>query len=182
MSDGVERITEYEARLVAALGRIEKGLAAWPDQAEPVELASPADQPAPAPAAEIEAGKLAALKEQLEEERTANAQLQQRVRQIRRKQDDRVAKLEGELKAMQDRYEEVAREAVKLRRAEGGLRQALSDLQAGAAENAVDAHLINRAMMAELEALRAERTAEAREVAEVIAAIEPLVEEGSANA
>ncbi len=37
-----------------------------------------------------------------------------------------------------------------------------------------DAHLINRAMLAELEALRADRSAESAELAAILAELEPL--------
>ena len=41
---------------------------------------------------------------------------------------------------------------------------------------------INQAMLTELDALRAARAAEAEELSEIIAALNPLIEEAAANA
>ncbi|MEO1798236.1 MAG: hypothetical protein AAFR53_14685, partial [Pseudomonadota bacterium] len=61
-------------------------------------------------------------------------------------------------------------------------RSALEGMQKAAAEAGVDAHLVNRAMMAELEALRAERADDAREISELVDALEPLVGGEAGNA
>ncbi|MEM8591595.1 MAG: hypothetical protein AAGF13_03625 [Pseudomonadota bacterium] len=173
MTDVSQEIAEYEARLVEALSRIQNGIDKWPKA--PAEDASPTtaeDTPSPSVAPD----EVAKLREELEEERTANAQLQQRVRQIRRKQEERVGELEEQLKEVETRNQAFQKEAAKAKRASEGMRQAMQDLQSASEQGAADAHLINRAMMAELEALRAERAADAREIADIVKALEPLVE------
>ncbi|MEM6728545.1 MAG: hypothetical protein AAF618_08595 [Pseudomonadota bacterium] len=170
MADKAEEIAGYEARLQEALARIEAGLGKIEAGSVPVaEPGLPLDAPATA--------ELETLRKELEEERAASSQLQARVRQIRRKQDERVTKLEAELADAKERYDSVVKEAAKMRRSEEGMRQALADMQSAARDGGIDAHLINRAMMAELEALRTERSADAREISDIIAAIEPLVEQ-----
>jgi Tfp pilus assembly protein PilV len=54
------------------------------------------------------------------------------------------------------------------------LREALRMLREEAQER-VEAHLINKAMLAELESLRSERAAEAAELAEILSEIGPIV-------
>ena len=187
MAGQSEDIAAYEARLVAALSRIQAGIAKWPDGGAEAGDGSDPDPaqhelPVAMPSAGAADDEIATLRTQLDDERTANAQLQQRVRQIKRKQEERVRGLEAELEDINARYEAAAREAGKLRRASEGLRQALADMEAAAQAGAPDAHLINRAMMAELEALRAERSADAQEISEIITALEPLVEQETQDA
>ena len=62
-------------------------------------------------------------------------------------------------------------EVVRLRKTSTALREELTALRA---TDVPDAHLINRAMLAELEALRAERSAESAELAAILAELEPL--------
>ncbi|MEM1232652.1 MAG: hypothetical protein AAGH70_00870 [Pseudomonadota bacterium] len=178
MSDKPQELAEYEARLGAALGRIAAGIATWPDKAVAGE--EPAPVPAPALIDGVgEGDDLAALRAELEDERTANAQLNQRVRQIRRRHEERVVDFEARIAEAEARAEAAERTVAKMRTASEDMRRTLSDIDA---EGAPDAHLVNRAMMAELEALRAERAADATEIAEVMTALAPLVQEGSANA
>lgn len=185
MADTPEDIAAIEARLQAALGRIAAGVAKWPDAATQAPAEAPAaPDPAPAPA-EAPAPDMAALEKaqaELEDERTANAQLNQRVRQIRKRHEEKVASLEAELAAATGRAKAAEQAAEKVRRASEEMRKVVSEIEAAAQEGAVDAHLINRAMMAELEALRAERSADAAEIADIMSALAPLVEEETAHA
>ncbi|MEM1374299.1 MAG: hypothetical protein AAGF78_07955 [Pseudomonadota bacterium] len=181
MSDTPEELAGYEARLGAALGRIAAGVAKWPDvEATAVSEPLPIEAPSPAvPEAEEDADALAALRAELEEERTANAQLNQRVKQIRKRHEERVADFLARIADAEARAEAAERTVAKMRNASEDMRRTLSDIDA---EGTPDAHLVNRAMMAELEALRAERAADATEIAEVMSALAPLVQEGNANA
>jgi len=78
-------ISDLQARITAALDRIGTGLEAL-DKASATE---PAD-----------AGEVARLTEALEEERTANAQLEERVRSIRAKQESAVETLASEVERL----------------------------------------------------------------------------------
>ncbi|MEO0485081.1 MAG: hypothetical protein AAF092_04115 [Pseudomonadota bacterium] len=175
MTESTEAIAGYEARLVDALARIEAGIGRWPAPAAPAP--APQEQIAtPAPAAPAEEGA-EQLRAELEEERVANAQLQQRVKRIRRKQEQTVQTLEEKMESLQAELANSERQVAKLRRSGEDMRAALKDLQEAAEASAPDAHLINRAMMAELEALRAERATDAAEISGLISALEPLLAE-----
>ncbi len=174
-------ISQYEARLVQALGRISAGLALWPDTPAPAVAPEPVVETAPEPD-DADAGELARLRIELEDERTANAQLEQRVKQIRRKQEGRVEQLETELASSKAALGEAERQTARLRRSSEDLRQALETLQKATADGLSEPHLINRAMMAELEALRAERAQDANEIGDLLSLMEPLVKEADTNA
>ena len=150
-------ITELQARITAALDRIGAGLEglgpARPDAGEEV----------------------ARLTEALEEERTANAQLEERVRTIKEKQDGTVEVLADEverLRALLAREEEavsrLARVNADLRANNTALREAI---QRGVAEP----HLVNKSMMVELEALRTAQAADRAELDAVLGELNALV-------
>ena len=150
-------ITDLQARITAALDRIGTGLdglgPARPDTGEEV----------------------ARLTEALEEERTANAQLEERVRTIKEKQDGTVEVLADEverLRALLAREEEavsrLARVNADLRANNTALREAI---QRGVAEP----HLVNKSMMVELEALRTAQAADRAELDAVLGELNALV-------
>ncbi|MFN3642393.1 MAG: hypothetical protein ACK4TB_05635 [Gemmobacter sp.] len=149
-------IAGYEARITAALGRLALAL----DRLGPG---------AAAPAAEGE-GLAAAL----EAERTANAQLAERVRALRARQDATVAALEARIAELTQAADAQALEMQRIRQVNTKLRDALRALRA-AAEGASDPALIDRAMAAELEALHAARSAEIAEMDDILAALDPVV-------
>lgn len=179
MAETSEDIAQYEARLQAAFGRIAAGMAKWPEagataEAVPEEVSEAAPEP--------QTGELEALRSELEDERTANAQLNQRVRQIKSRHEETVAELEAQLAAALERADAAEQATDKVRRTSEEMRKIMGEIEAAAQDGAVDAHLINRAMMAELEAMRAERTADAAEIADIMSALAPLVEEEKADA
>ena len=164
----MQDITELEKRITAALERIGKGvdrLAAQPRQAVSVApSAAPADS---------------ALRAQLEEEKSLTAQLQARLRAAK----DREAK--GDLQEKVDRLTQEldvqGLELQRMRRVNASLREQLEALRTAAASGATEPGLINKAMAAELEALRATRLTEMAEMDEILAALEPhLTEAGNA--
>lgn len=116
-----------------------------------------------------------ALRRALEEEKTANAQLEERVRAIRQRQDEKVADMERHLSAQTDQLAAFEQECGKLRRLVEDLRSSNVALREANMKGLGDAHLINKAMLAELETLRATRTAETAEVGAVLSALEPLL-------
>lgn len=116
--------------------------------------------------------ELARLREALESERMANAQLSERVRAIREKQETTLSALEKRLATATRSLETAQTEVTRLKRANLDLAEANRALiEAGAAPAP---HLINRAMQAELEALRATRAEEAAELAEILGGLAPL--------
>ena len=116
--------------------------------------------------------ELARLREALESERMANAQLSERVRAIREKQETTLSALEKRLATATRSLETAQTEVTRLKRANLDLAEANRALiEAG---NEPAPHLINRAMQAELEALRAARAEEAAELAEILGGLAPL--------
>jgi chromosome segregation ATPase len=114
--------------------------------------------------------------QQLEEERTANAQLQERVRSLRSRTDTEIAGLRAQLDEGDARMAQLDIELQRVRRANAQLLSACEALRDANAEGVGDAHLINKSMLAELEALRAARAADVAEASVILASLQPLVD------
>lgn len=158
----MSNLEELQGRILAAMDRIGSGLDGL--------------VPAPAPGESPEE-----LKQLLADERTANAQLEERVKALHRRQET----LEAELaearatpagpgaevtRAMADMEEAVARlRAVNARLRENN--RLLREARGGAEPEA-----LNESMAAELEALRADHAAAGAEAETILAALGALVE------
>ncbi|MBE0452460.1 MAG: hypothetical protein IBX58_02135 [Roseovarius sp.] len=120
------------------------------------------------------------LRQALDEEKLANAQLEERVRVLHA----RLEALEAERAATEGDHAgtllRLDSDLQSLRKANAQLRESNAALRAAHEAGVADPHLINKAMMAELEALRAARAVEQGEVALVLAEIDRVVA-GSAN-
>ncbi len=154
-------ITELQARITAALDRIGVGLDA---------LSAPA--PAPEESAEV-----ARLSEALEEERTANAQLEDRVRTIKAKQDGNLEILAGEVDRLRGLLAAEEQTVAKLARVNAELRANNTALRDAIAHGVAEPHLVNKSMMAELDALRSAREADRAELDAVLGELNALVAE-----
>lgn len=117
------------------------------------------------------------MKAELEAERVANQQLEERVRAIKDKQETTVARLEAEVTRLRDALSARDGEVQRMRSVNGELRSSNGALREANAKGLADAGLINSAVVSELEALRAERAAERAEIDEVLASLEPLLRE-----
>lgn len=160
-------IAEYERRISYALERIGRGvelLAARPPAAPPQALST---DPA------IEAAELTLLRDALAAERQANAQLSERVHAIREKQETTLATLERKLAQTARSLEAAQAEAARLQRANADLAAANRALLEAA--GGVEPHLVNRALQAELEGLRAARAAELAELNDILGTLEPIL-------
>lgn len=146
-------IDELQHRLSAAMDRVARAIEATP----------------PAEDADI-----SALREELDEEKLANAQLQERVARLKAQRDDE----DGAAAQAAMRMTELDRELQRLRRANEELRASNAKLREANAAGVGEPHLINKAMMAELEALRAARAADAAEASAILGALEPLLTPG----
>ncbi|MGB5560245.1 MAG: hypothetical protein WBN04_19805 [Paracoccaceae bacterium] len=155
-------ITELERRITSALDRIGTGL---------VRIGGSGG-------ASTEAAQ---LREALETERSANAQLEERVKAIRDRQEQTVGALEAEVARLREAAARHDGEVQRLKRINDQLRQNNQALRAANEDGVGDPHLINKAMMAELEALRATRDADRSELDAVLGELKPLLE-GGANA
>lgn len=114
--------------------------------------------------------------QQLEDERTANAQLQERVRSLRSKSDAELAALRTQVDEGDARMAQLDIELQRVRRANAQLSDACAALRDANSEGVGEPHLINKAMLAELEALRAARAADVAEASVILASLQPLVE------
>ena len=147
---------ELEARITAALDRAEQALDALSARDE---------------------GDTRALKEELEAERTANAQLEERVRAIKERQDATVADLEDQVKRLRQAVGSRDGELQRMRAVNAELRQSNQALRDANAEGLADAQLVNSSMLSELEALRATQAADRAEIDDILATLEPVLKE-----
>lgn len=119
---------------------------------------------------------LAAVQADLEDEKIANAQLTERVRKMAERQEQAVSEANTASQAAQARVAAMDIELQRLRKANDQLRQSNAALRNANEEGVGEPDLINAAMMAELEGLRAVRAAEAAEVSGIISAMTPLLD------
>ncbi|WP_294610473.1 hypothetical protein [uncultured Roseovarius sp.] len=154
----MSQINELEARITAALDRIAQGLESRQDTGP-----------------EAAGDEVADLRQKLEDEKLANAQLEERIRVLH----DKLAAAEAASDAGQSEQARAMRkldsDLQSLRKANQQLRdnnQALREAnQAGVGEP----HLINKSMLAELEGLRATRAADRGEVEAVLAELGQVI-------
>ncbi|VDC31757.1 hypothetical protein [Pseudogemmobacter humi] len=177
----MQEIVEFERRIAAALVRIDAGvdaLAGALEQARTDALAPAAPEAPVAAAPEAVAPEAAAPPETPADEptlvrmRERLAEAREREAALRAGYEDRIAALTGQIDAQ-------GLELMRLRRTADTLREELRRLHEAAAGGAVDPALINRAMLAELDALRAGRLSEMAELDEISAALEAHLEEAA---
>ncbi len=137
----MQNITDLEQRITAALERIARAVATEPLRAQ--------DHDAPVGGEADPDGEANPLFAELQEERMANAQLQERLRSLREREQSSSAKHEAAIAALKAVHAKQSRDLVAL----------------------VDS------MTKEMNALRAERRAEAEEITDIVAALNPLIEE-----
>lgn len=160
----MQDITELEQRITAALERIGRGvdrLATAPRPAAPPPVAAPPGD--------------ATLRAQLDEEKALTAQLQDRLRATRDRdskgdQQDKIDRLTQQLDVQ-------GLELQRMRRTTASLRDQLAQLRQAQMAGVSEPQLINKALMAELDALRATRMTEMAEMDEILAALEPHLSE-----
>lgn len=157
----MSEIDSLQGRITAALDRIGAGVSQ-------LSKAAPMD---------ASGDTVDELRVQLDEERTANSQLEERVRVLKDRQDRNIAKLEGRVETQAATLASLDAELQRLRASNAELRDLNAQLRSAAAEDASSAELINRATIAEVEALAAQRSADVAEIDAIITELKPLVEE-----
>ncbi len=153
----MSEIDELQSRILAAMDRVAQGVDA---------LAAP------------DTSQTDDLRQALEDEKASNAALSEKVETLTRQQqenEDAVAAQVSEKVASLDT------QLQKLRRANAQLTEACDALRRANAEGVGEPHLINKSMMAELEAIKAMRNAEMAEADEIIAALTPLLESAAGS-
>ncbi|HCQ66550.1 MAG TPA: hypothetical protein DIU07_16005 [Rhodobacteraceae bacterium] len=158
-------ITDLQARITAALDRIGTGL-------EGLGPGGGADGSA----------EVARLTEALEEERTANAQLEERVRTIKEKQDGTVQVLADEVERLRALLAAEEETVARLSRVNGELRANNTALREAIAHGVAEPHLVNKSMMVELEALRTAQEADRAELDAVLGELNALVADAARGA
>ncbi|KPQ08566.1 MAG: hypothetical protein HLUCCA12_01765 [Rhodobacteraceae bacterium HLUCCA12] len=173
-------IAAYERRISAALDRIARRIEDGGGR--------PSDAPLPRTsifgrgASQREAGAdeetratIDSLREALEKERAANAQLSERVHQVKQRQETTIAQLERRLARLTEQLDLQSLEMLRLKKANARLMESNSALREAQAQAFPDTTLVNRSISAELEALQAERRAEMAEMEEILAELKPLL-------
>ncbi|MFN4101133.1 MAG: hypothetical protein ACK4GT_15290 [Pararhodobacter sp.] len=169
-------LAPVERRLQAALDRIGRHLekAAAKPAARPAMFGLGGGRADNAPDPDL-ATTIASLREALEKERAANAQLSERVHQVKQRQETTITQLERRLARLTEQLDLQSLEMLRLKRANTRLIDSNTALREAQIEGFPDATLINRSISAELEALQAERRAEMAEMEEILAELKPLV-------
>lgn len=154
-------MTELARRLSAALERIGAGVEALGSGAADDTTTSTDDG--------------AELREALEAERATNAQLTERVRAIKDKQETMVSALEAKVAQLSQQLDRAGAELQRQKRLNNDLAEANRALSDAATKGVAEPQLINKSLQTELEALRAARAAEMAEMEEILSELKPLI-------
>ncbi|KPU84585.1 hypothetical protein JI58_02900 [Marinosulfonomonas sp. PRT-SC04] len=154
-------IAELERRIMAALERIGTGV-------DGLEASATT-------ATEESDDGSAALKDALEAEKLANAQLEERVNAIKQKQETTVKEMQEQIKSLTTDLIQKENDSKKLLNVNAQLLESNDALRKANESGVGDAHLINKAMQTELESLRTTRKADLAELETIMAELKPLV-------
>lgn len=154
MGDSMSDIDELQRRITAAMDRIASGLNS---------------------AGASGAGEKAALAAALDAEKQTSAQLTEQLRTLNARYDAARRDAQAARDAADARVETLDLELQRLRKANDQVLQSNTELRNANQEGVGEPDLINKAMMAELEALRAARAADVAEAASIIGALTPLL-------
>ena len=125
------------------------------------------------------AGNEADLSEALEAEKTANAQLEERVKAIREKQETLVSELEAQVASLTETLESRDKDLQQIRSVNATLRETTAKLREANAAGLADADLVNASLQSELDAALAAMETDANEIAEVMASLDAIVKEAA---
>jgi len=160
----VSQIDDLHSRITAALDRISQGL----------EGMSQTD-------AEADASEMDALRQQLEDEKTANAQLEERLKRTKEKLDALESSADDAARAQRDGLTKLDGDLQSLRRANSQLRDNNKALREANEAGVSEPHLINKAMLSELEGLRAARAADLAETEAVLGELTRIANAAAAD-
>lgn len=164
----MDEINDLEARIADALTRLRDGIGK-------VGLAGP--EPEEVPEADVPGETADELRARLDEERTVNAQLEERVKALKERQDKSLATLEQRVAAQKAQLAELDAELQRVQAANLELREVAAEMRTALIDETADATLINRAMLAELEAVRAAQYADRAEVDAILGELSAVLEE-----
>lgn len=161
-------IEELQRRLTVAIERIAKGVEG---------LDMPPPEPVDETAVDVDAlqASLAEAQTALEDERMVGQQREERIKVLHAKLEDAEATMKTRLDAQSEATAQVDLELQRLRRANEQLLESNKSLREAQEAGLSDPHLVNTAMIAELEALTAARASEIAEAAAIEAALKQLL-------
>ncbi len=169
----MQDITALEQRIAAALDRIGRKL----DQPAPAQRVKTAAEPAEQMPAD--AAATAALRAQLEDERALTVRLQKQLRVS--KEREAKGDTQGKIDKLTQELDVQGLEMQRMRRVNTALLQQVEALREAQMNGVTEPQLVNKALVVELDALRALRLTEMAEMDEILAALEPhLTEAGNA--
>lgn len=117
------------------------------------------------------------LEEALQAEKDAHAQLAERFRALKEREAAQAQDLQDRADRLSRQLDTQGLELQRMRKNVIQLRETVRALREAQSEGLAEPHLLNRAMLAELEALRATRLTEIVEMDEILAELKPLLEE-----
>ena len=156
-------ISDLEQRIKDALARISAG----------VENLGGA---APVADTGVDSAEVAALKESLEAEKLANSQLEERIRSLHAQHEEKMRALEEHVETLKTANHEIRGRNQQIKRTNQHLNASLQSLRE-AAQSGVEPHLINQAMMSELDGLRAMRDSDRAELDAILGQLQPMLKE-----
>lgn len=201
----MSQIEELQSRMSRALDRIAKGVEALSAAPPSAPVPEPQPEAAPGPAPAVDAGwaeaaeeaaaeaaaEIARLRNALDEEKMANSQLEERVKTLRSRLEEAQAApaaplvsdaaLMERVEAQRESMAALDAEMQRLKTANDMLRKTCEEMRGALQDNVGEPHLVNKAMLAELEALRAARAAEEAEIRAVLGAMAPLLSEAAGD-
>ncbi len=148
-------IEELEGRIVAAMDRIAQGVSGLGPSGDSEDI-----------------------KTALEDERLANAQLNERLKKLADQLETTQSQAQERTDLAAKRIQSLDLELQRLRKATEQLRESNAALREANEAGVGDAHLINKAMLAELEALRASRAADVAEADTILSAMDAILSKG----
>ncbi len=176
----MQDLAELERRIAAALHRIGEGVEAMSRQPMPAVVPQGDDDGAE--------DRIAALESELAAERVLAASLRQRIADLE-DAPPAIADLPPDVAALYARIDKMTAqldvqglEMQRMRKTVVQLRENLRGLRRAQVANLADPDQINRAMMAELEAMRVARLSEVAEMDEILSELTPLITEERADA
>ena len=115
------------------------------------------------------------LQDALLTEQTANAQLTERLRVGKEREANQAAEAAEKVDRLTRALDAQGLELQRMKKTVIQLRESLRALREAQTEALADPHLVNRAMLTELEALRATRLTEMAQMEEILAELHPLI-------
>ena len=179
------QIQDLEQRIAAAFARISAGVDVMASRVAAAEQRMPDetmhggpmyDDPAHDGTMHDDRMSDSDLHAALKEQRLANAQLNERLAILKSHAADIEQDLQAEVETLTRHLDAQGIDLQRLSGTVAQLREDLRRLREAAVQGVVDPGLINKAMMAELDALRATRNAEVNEMNDILAALEPILQ------